>query len=527
MNETEKPGQEYSPERETAARPSRGGWSWLTRLFGGKAIDNRVEENFPSWGEYSGRKLDESAARKDPLASLPPHRVFISSPLHWNFVYSLVIVGVLALGYAQPDWAPFFVYGAIFVIFLTAMFVVIRDGIFFHLEGQRLERDCETINEHAGRPDLEKLERDSEQAFGLLRSLSRKSKSKRIFRSSLLQIHYQNIVRTFEQGGRRAWVSQEASIGDLHTLLSQRGMKMVWTFIEVLPQLGLLGTLIGLTRMFFAFNAGAQLPELSIIAGFGTALGTTILANLFVIILRPIYMQNERSMNEILNTLQMLMATFILPTQQSVLDRPGRGSAQGRAALFSSGLPPSPEHGTDEGRLGKTVEELTHVLEGFTKYHQEMDSGNISREAFQVAREVKETMESFKESLNPVQVNFQNQALLKLTDALQGLSKRLDAGGGDTGRRGAPSIEKIEHDLMQLRLLTHDTLILLDQIAGRLGAAGEGRLPLLSQNEQVRGRAFGVEEDPESLPDGPPRGTGSQRAGGRRRASPNIRLFPD
>ncbi|NIR28920.1 MAG: hypothetical protein GWO39_10015, partial [Gammaproteobacteria bacterium] len=89
----------------------------------------------------------------------------------------------------------------------------------FHIEGLRLEADAEMINRHTRGPQEDR----DEQGMGFLRSFSRKHRNRKIFRSSLLQIHYQNVLRTFEQGNRRTWVDQDASIADLHTLLSQRG----------------------------------------------------------------------------------------------------------------------------------------------------------------------------------------------------------------------------------------------------------------------------------------------------------------
>ncbi len=278
-----------------------------------------MDENFPTWQEYAEQKILEEHERAEEAAriSLPPHRVYISSPLHGSFVYFVIVVVGLALGIYSPELGPVMVYVAIGVVLLISLAMVFRDALFFHIEGLRLEADAEMINRHTRGPQEDR----DEQGMGFLRSFSRKHRNRKIFRSSLLQIHYQNVLRTFEQGNRRTWVDQDASIADLHTLLTQRGMKLVWTMIEVLPQLGLLGTLIGLIRMFTAFSADIASPEVALLAGFGTALGTTVVANILVLVLRPLYMRNERAMNEILSTIQSLMAMFILPTQQSVLER--------------------------------------------------------------------------------------------------------------------------------------------------------------------------------------------------------------
>ncbi len=458
------------------AKPLR----WITSLVGGPEIEKRVEENFPSWTEFSQQKLEQAQENKSDLpVDLPAHRVHISSPLQWNFLFLLVVVGALALGYAQPDWAPIFIYGAILVIAAAALVVITRDGIFFHLEGQRLEEDAEMINQNSHGPATDG---EPEQPGGFLQSLTGKKKT--LFRSKLFQIHYQNVLRTFEQGSRRAWVNQESSVTDLHTLLTQRGMKLVWTFIEVLPQLGLLGTLIGLARMFLAFAGDAVLPETSIIAGFGTALGTTILANLFVLILRPLYMRNERTMNEILSTLQMLMAMFILPTQHFVLERTGFSG-------HSGAHPPAPPAAMlDDGggqRLAKSIGELTTALE--THSNATAGPARGAGAATELSQEVKATLQALQKSVSPAQVNFQHQVLGKLTDSMQGLAKRLD-GVAVQGGKEQPGSKTLEHDLMQMRAMTHDTLILLEQIAGRLGNQEEIDPKMLSRNPALRASVF-------------------------------------
>ncbi len=453
---------------------------WVNQFLTRREIYNRVEEDFPTWEEYSEKKLSDSQGRGETLIDLPRHKVFISSPLQWNFLFFLLVAGSLALAYAQPMWAPYFIYGAILLILVIALVLIARDGVFFHLEGHRLEQDCEMINENNDGPSPEA---EPEKPQGFLKSLMSRKKS--IFRSTLLQIHYQNVLRTFQQGNRRARVDQDSSINDIHTLLTQRSMKLVWTFIEVLPQLGLLGTLIGLTRMFFAFSVDAQLPELSIITGFGTALGTTILANLFVLILRPLYMRNERAMFEILNTLQLLMATFILPTQNYVLKSGGLAPTQDFTAL-----PTGPLSGSaNPARLASSVEELTHTLEGLVHAQQkQLTGGELSKEAQEIAEQMKSTVESLK-GAEPIQVNFSNQALSKLTDSMQILTKKMDTVFAKGGGKGAAN-SQIEHDLMQLRMLNHDTLLLMDQVANQLERLGSNKGELLSQNKLARAQAF-------------------------------------
>ena len=452
--------------------------NWLNQLFSRREIYNRVEEDFPSWEEYSNTKLDEARERDKPGIELPPHRVFISSPLQWNFLFFLLVAGSLVMGYAQPDWGPYFIYGAILSVFLIALMFIIREGIFFHFEGQRLEQDCEMINMNKDGPNL-----DEEPAkAGFWQSLVGKKKS--VFRSTLLQIHYQNVLRTFQQGNRRARVNQESSITDIHTLLSQRGMKLVWTFIEVLPQLGLLGTLIGLARMFFAFSTDEALPELAIISGFGTALGTTILANLFVLVLRPLYMRNERAMNEIISALQMLMATFILPTQNYVLGSLGTEDFQG----FSPQPVPGAALEGNSGNLARSMDQLAHTLEDLTQNQQKQAAGGMNKETLQIAEQMKATIESLKDA-PPIQVNFSNQTLAKLTETMQSLTHKIESvAGNDSGKGSSPG--QISHELMQLRMLNHDTLILMDQLANQLEHLGHDKSKLLSQSKSARTQAF-------------------------------------
>lgn len=477
MNNSTNP--EQAPRGGHQSEKPAGLMGWVNHLFSRREIYNRLEEDFPTWNEYSKKKLDEAQEKEKPLIDLPPHRVYISSPLQWNFMFFLLVIGSLVMGYAQPDWAPFFVYGAIFVIFLVALLFIVRDGVFFHFEGHRLERDCEMINKNSDGPARD----DSSGEKGFWKSLVRRKKS--IFRSTLLQIHYQNVLRTFQQGNRRARVDQDSSIVDLHTLLTQRGMKLVWTFIEVLPQLGLLGTLIGLARMFFAFSADAALPEIAIISGFGTALGTTILANLFVLILRPLYMRNERAMYEILSALQMLMATFILPTQNYVLGTLGTAEFQG----FTPSPSVLPSAGGNSSRLARSMDDLTHTLEGLAKtQRRQLSGGAANKETLQIAEDMRAAMESIKNS-DPIQVNFSNQALAKLTETMQDLSQKIDGVAGRQGNGGDPP-GKIGHELMQLRMLNHDTLILMDQLANQLEHMGQGKGNLLSQNKSARTQAF-------------------------------------
>jgi hypothetical protein len=419
---------------------------------------------------------------------LPPYRVSISSPLQRNFLYVLVVGGALALGYAEAAWASILLYAAIGAAGAIAGFTILRDGIFLHLEGQRLEVDGDWINSHTHGPDRAG---DAEEPEGFLKTFTRKKRT--IFRSRLLQIHYQNVLRAFDQGARRAWVYQDASIAEIQTLLTQRGMKLAWNIIDFLPQLGLLGTLVGLMQMFLSFRVSVASPELNIVAGFATALGTTIAANFLVLLLRPLHMQNERSVNEILSTLQTLMAIFILPTQQYAMDRAAAraGLAAGQPGGYAA-APLVPTAAADQ-RISRTVEQLTATLKDYMAVQEKVDSGAMARETARVATEVQSALRSFQEAVHPDRLARQQQALAKLTESVQGLSGKLHhleaALAKAPAAKSEPS-ERIEHDLTQLRVLTRDTLVLLGQIASRLSDAKDTNKGMLSLKAGLHAQVF-------------------------------------
>lgn len=481
-----------------ARAASRSRFGWLTGLLGTRAIEQRVIENLPSWREFADQKLKEAQDKKDGLRfELPPHRVDVSSPLQWNVLYVLMAGGALGLAFATPVWATYLIYGAIFGAFILAVLVTFRDGVFFHMEAHRLELDGEMINK---RTEDDEAGGEAEKADAKPGLLGRKGK-KTVFRSNLMQIHYQNILRTFESGARRMWVYQDASISDIQTLLSQRGMKLAWTLIEVLPQLGLLGTLIGLTQMFQAFRAGMAAPEVSILAGFGTALGTTLLANLFVLVLRPLHMRNERAMNEILSTLQMLMAMFILPTQQAVLDRAaGAQAVQGQIASPHASGP-----SLGERRLSESLEQLSRMLSEFNELHRSMDSGALAQRSADIAQDVRHAVRSFRDAFDPKQLEQQQRVFTQLTQAMRDLAGKLDhaAAPAPAAQPAEPQTnERVEHDLLQLRVLTRDTLVLLERISLQLGQFAGERPGMLSEDPRVRDMAF---PEPESDLAGPSR----------------------
>ncbi len=494
-----------------ARAASRSRFGWLTGLLGTRAIEQRVIENLPSWREFADQKLKEAQDKKEGQRfELPPHRVDVSSPLQWNVMFLLLAGGALGLAFATPVWATYLIYGAIFGAFILALLVTFRDGVFFHMEAHRLDLDGEMINKRSEEDEAGgDAEKKAEAKPGLL---GRKGK-KTVFRSSLMQIHYQNILRTFESGARRTWVYQDASISDIQTLLSQRGMKLAWTLIEVLPQLGLLGTLIGLTQMFQAFRPGAAAPEVSILAGFGTALGATLTANLFMLVLRPLHMRNERAMNEILSTLQMLMAMFILPTQQAVLDRAaGTQSVQGPIVPAHAAGP-----SLGERRLSESLEQLSRMLSEFNELHRSMDSGALAQRSADIAQDVHHAVRSFRDAFDPKQLEQQQRVFTQLTQAMRELAGKLDhaAAPAPAAQPAEPqNSERVEHDLLQLRVLTRDTLVLLERISLQLGQFAGGRPGMLSEDPRVREMAFPESESELAGPSRAPRNPGDKPVAG-------------
>ncbi|MEE8435560.1 MAG: MotA/TolQ/ExbB proton channel family protein, partial [bacterium] len=356
--------------------------------------------------------------------------------------------------------------------------------------------DANMINKHTKGPKFD----SGEGPYGFMQNQGNLARNSKVFRSLLLQIHYQNILRTFEQGNRRTWVDQDASIADLHTLLTQRGMKLVWTMIEVLPQLGLLGTLIGLMRMFTAFQPETVNVGI-LLSGLGTALGTTVVANVLVLVLRPLYMRNERTMNEVLSTIQTLMATFILPTQETVLERTLLAGF-GRTGFPQASTQPAsaPSGGINEARLVDALGELSGKLGRFTDVREQVDSGAMAEQTAEIAEQVRDTLRLFAESVDRDQMAAQRQAFQQLTLAIQGLERNLNRIPSASARETKPASERIERDLTQLRVLTHDTLLLLEQIAGRLAPDGKGGGRMLSTDRKLREQVFSGADQPASKP---------------------------
>jgi hypothetical protein len=239
-------------------------------------------------------------------------------------------------------------------------------------------------------------------------------------------------------------------------------------------------------------------PELEILAGFATALGTTVVANLIVLMLRPLYMRNERAMHEILSSIQSMMAMFILPTQQSVLERTMLG-AYGRGASSLPSLPGAAPPAFNEARLYRTLEELTGALSEFTETQRMVDSGTLARETAAIAQQVKETLRAFHDAVDRDQIEKQQRAMDQLSGAVRGLAANLSRQEPGPAAASSPQAERIVHDLAQLRVLTHDTLLLLEQIAGRLDSVPERKGRLLTREQSVRNQLFQSETAPPGL----------------------------
>jgi hypothetical protein len=108
--------------------------------------------------------------------------------------------------------------------------------------------------------------------------------------------------------------------------------------------------------------------------------------------------------------------------------------------------------------------------------------------------DVQSALRSFQESFNPDHLTRQQQALVKLTDSVQGLANKLEnldrkAPAAERGEHAERSA-RIEHDLTQMRVLTRDTLMLLGQIANRLSDTKDGGTGLLSMKPGVQAKLF-------------------------------------
>ena len=150
-----------------------------------------------------------------------------------------------------------------------------------------------------------------------------------------------------------------------------------------------------------------------------------------------------------------------------------------------------------------------------------MDNGAIARETASIAADVQSALRSFQQSVSPDQLRMQQEAVAKLTESVQTLSQKLSTQGKAEPRPTEQS-ERIEHDLTQLRVLTRDTLVLLEQIANRLPDGGASAKDMLSLRKSIHERVF-----PETEPERPtPRRRGDEEPRSERPgvASPRIRL---
>jgi hypothetical protein len=171
-------------------------------------------------------------------------------------------------------------------------------------------------------------------------------------------------------------------------------------------------------------------------------------------------------------------------------------------------------------RLARAMEELNSTLGSGSRAR--LAVGAAGKETLQLAEEVKTTMQTLRDATEPIHVNLPGQAISKLTDAMQTLAKKME---GSLGREKAGGANKqIEHDLLQLRMLNHDTLVLMDKLSKQLQSSSESEQPLLSQNKGLRAQAFKDEAAlgdslAELSPEGGRRERGGSARSGRNRLS--------
>jgi hypothetical protein len=100
---------------------------------------------------------------------------------------------------------------------------------------------------------------------------------------------------------------------------------------------------------------------------------------------------------------------------------------------------------------------------------------------------------SFREVFDPKHLEQQQRSFTQLSTAMRELAGKLNH-AVDTSAAAPepdPATERIEHDLLQMRVLTRDTLVLLERISGQLGRLGAGDRPeMLSEEPRVRAMAF-------------------------------------
>lgn len=325
-------------------------------------IQKRIDAELPTWEELMQELDSEKQGSMDEMDfGLPRYQVSLDSPVLKNVTFFAVSAVLLVAGFRFPEWNQAIIYGLIGSVFLLAFLLSLKDSVFFHLESSRLHKDADFINDFQGEGSVEK-------GGGLLDKIFRKEEKKfshEFFRSRLFRLHFQNILRTFQQGDRKSWVEQSHSLSEIYTLLTQGSMKAVWTIIEILPQLGLIGTLAGLIAMFRSFGLEGGLVETGIMEGFGLALGTTILANVLVLILRPVFMLNERTVTQLMSTMEVLMAMFILPTQQKALKK--ERMLTETVAVKPAELPAEPSFSNSRSQKYDRSEDIIHELQMITR----------------------------------------------------------------------------------------------------------------------------------------------------------------
>ena len=140
-------------------------------------------------------------------------------------------------------------------------------------------------------------------------------------------------------------------------------------------------------------------------------------------------------------------------------------------------------------RLAHSVDHLTETLTQIMEAQAGLDSGQMAQETAKVAREVQVMLKQFTDSVDLRTLERQQQIFLKFSDSVEKLSQAM-AKQNQLQAGGSAGNQRIEHDLTQLRVLNHDTLLLMDQISGQLSKITGEHRQRLSENPKLREQIF-------------------------------------
>jgi hypothetical protein len=130
------------------------------------------------------------------------------------------------------------------------------------------------------------------------------------------------------------------------------------------------------------------------------------------------------------------------------------------------------------------------MLGEFNEIHRGMDSGAMAQRSVDIAQDVRTAVRSFRDAFDPKQMEQQQRAFTQLSGAMRELAGKLDHVNPAQAAAAPEAGERVEHDLLQLRVLTRDTLVLLERISQQLANLGGDRPALLSEDPRVRAMAF-------------------------------------